>query len=250
VSTPALAVPAVQSVVGDLLEMFDRSPAETEQIEHAARHIDRFYESRRSRNHRGEWIDVTNSPVLPDVGRMLLLLVVAEEATATLEVGFSFGMSASHILLGQRLLGGGRHLAIDPFQHSEHYQGCGLMNVAAAHLADGFRWLEQPSSQALPGLVRDGEQLDLCFIDGSHLLGDIFVDAYYCDQLLRPHGVMVFDDAWLPATRTVADIMVTNYGYQRIPTPEATNMFALRRPAAAQGDWKSFADAFVPFQVG
>ena len=249
-STSTVTVPTVQSVATDLFEMFELPAGEQEQILHAAGHIDRFYATRRSRNHRGEWIDVTASPVLPDVGRMLLLLVIAEEATSTLEVGFSFGMSASHILLGQRLLGGGRHVAIDPFQHSEHYQGCGLMNVTTAHLAAGFRWLEQPSSQALPSLVHDGLELDLCFIDGSHLFGDIFVDAYYCDQLLRPHGVMVFDDAWLPATRTVAEIMRTNYGYQPIPTPEAQNMLALRRPSTPQGDWKDFAGAFVPFPMG
>lgn len=249
-SVPTIDVPSVRSVADDLFEMFDLPEADRAQIEHAAAHIDRFYESRRSRNHRGEWIDVTDSPVLADVGRMLLLLVIAEEATSTLEVGFSFGMSASHIMLAQRFLGGGRHIAIDPFQHSEYYQGCGLMNVTAAHLAAGFRWVEQPSSLALPELVRDRVELDLCFIDGSHLLGDIFVDAYYCDQLLRPHGVMVFDDAWLPATRTVAAIMTTNYGYQTIPTPDAANMLALRRPSDAQGDWKDFAEAFVPFTVG
>ncbi len=246
-----LTIPATQHLVESLLGVLELSEDGVRQVVHAAAHIDERYETRRARNHDGRWIDVTNSPVPSETGRFLAMLVVAERAMSTLEIGLSFGMSACHILLGQRLVGGeSRHVAVDPFQHSEYYQGCGLVNVAEAGLGRGFRWLEARSDAALPQLVGEGLSIDLCFIDGSHLFGDIFIDAHFCDRLLRPRGLMVFDDAWLPATRTVANIMVTNYGYVQEPSPEAPNVVVLRRPAAPQGDWKDFAEAFVPFAMG
>jgi hypothetical protein len=50
------------------------------------------------------------------------------------------------------------------------------------------------SQQALPRLVDQKKQYDFIYIDASHKADDTFVDAYYANKLLRPGGVIIFDD--------------------------------------------------------
>lgn len=225
------------------------TPAVAGRVLHGLRWIEEFYLTRRSRAVTGELKQVTASPILAEEGRALLHLAVQEHAQRTLEVGFAFGMSACHLLLAHEITGGQQHIAIDPFQQREYYKGCGLMNVYGAHLGERFLWLRALSNQALPRLLEAGDPFDLCFIDGSHLFSDVFVDAYYCHYLLRPRGVLVLHDAFLAATRTVANVLTTNFGYVDESAEDVPNFIILRKTEADRLDWTSFADQFVPFAV-
>jgi len=225
------------------------TPEVSTRVLHGLRWIEEFYLTRRSRAVTGALKQVTASPILAEEGRALLHLAIAEHVQRSLEVGFAFGMSACHLLLAHEITGGQQHIAIDPFQQREYYKGCGLMNVYGAHLGQRFLWLRALSNQALPRLLEAGDQLDLCFIDGSHLFSDVFVDAYYCHYLLRPRGVLVLHDAFLAATRTVANVLTSNFGYVDESADDVPNFIILRKTEADRLDWTSFADQFVPFAV-
>ncbi len=219
-------------------------------VRHALRHVEAFYSTGHSVSARRQRVPVSNSPVPPESARCLLRLAVQERVERTLEVGFAFGMSTCHLLVAHEVVGGREHVAIDPFQQSSWYRGCGLMNVVEAGLSERLVWLGQRSELALPELLRSGSRFDLCFVDGSHVFGDIFVDAHYCQRMLREGGLLVLDDLWLPATRTVRSILLTNYGFSDESDRSAPNLAVLRKTGPGRLDWTRFADQFAPFDVG
>ncbi len=50
------------------------------------------------------------------------------------------------------------------------------------------------SQTKLPELCAQGKLYDFIYIDASHRADDTFVDAYYAHKMLRPGGLIVFDD--------------------------------------------------------
>jgi predicted O-methyltransferase YrrM len=50
------------------------------------------------------------------------------------------------------------------------------------------------SFPALAQLIVDQRQYDFIYVDGSHNADDALADAVMCFGLLRPGGVMLFDD--------------------------------------------------------
>jgi predicted O-methyltransferase YrrM len=65
-------------------------------------------------------------------------------------------------------------------------------NVAA--YGDRIRKIKGRSAEVLPALASAGELFDLIYIDGSHRRDDVMVDCILTWQLLRPGGIVVFDD--------------------------------------------------------
>jgi predicted O-methyltransferase YrrM len=54
--------------------------------------------------------------------------------------------------------------------------------------------LANMSFPALAQLIVDKRQYDFIYVDGSHNADDALADAVMCFGLLRPGGVMLFDD--------------------------------------------------------
>ena len=108
------------------------------------------------------------------------------------EVGSYEGRSACwivrHLLTGE----GSRLACIDPFQEYEGQERNFEHNIRVAGCADKIVKLRGRSQQVLPFLPE--ESIDFVYIDGSHLIMDVLQDAALCWQLLRPGGVLVFDD--------------------------------------------------------
>jgi len=50
------------------------------------------------------------------------------------------------------------------------------------------------SQHILPTLVKQSKQYDFIYIDASHRADDTFVDAYYAHKMLKPGGLVIFDD--------------------------------------------------------
>jgi SAM-dependent methyltransferase len=50
------------------------------------------------------------------------------------------------------------------------------------------------SQHILPTLVKQNKQYDFIYIDASHRADDTFVDAYYAHKMLKPEGLIIFDD--------------------------------------------------------
>ncbi|HEY6329613.1 MAG TPA: class I SAM-dependent methyltransferase [Blastocatellia bacterium] len=115
----------------------------------------------------------------------------------SMEIGLSFGGSCLAITSTLREMGvtpSRQHLALDPYQ-KQVWDDTGLMAVEQAGLDGYLEFRSAFSGLELPRLVESNAELDLVYIDGSHLFEDVFVDFYYVARLLKKGGVVVFDDS-------------------------------------------------------
>jgi predicted O-methyltransferase YrrM len=154
------------------------------------------------------------------------------QSKATLEIGMAFGFSTLFIAAS-----GNPHTAIDPFQDS-WFMGMGKTAVPTC------RWINERSDAAAIDLRRAGESFDLIFIDGNHRFDDVLTDFYLCAPLCRPHGILVFDDMFLPSIQAVVRFVRLNHAdFMEIPTPDTPNIVAFRKVWTDARDWQHF----VPF---
>ena len=130
-------------------------------------------------------------------------------------MGLASGGSALAFALSHRDLGrppAQQHTAIDPFQtQAENYDSIGLDLLDEAGVGGYVRLVERPSALALPALIEAGHQVDLAYVDGSHLFEDVFVDFYFLHRMLAPSGVVCFDDCALADVRKVLRFVRRNY---------------------------------------
>ena len=132
----------------------------------------------------------------------------------TLEVGLSLGGSALVFASGHRDLGRAaaqQHIAIDPFQDS-FWDSTGLDRLQRAGLAGFVDVRQSPSAVALPALFGTDLRVGLAYVDGSHLVEDVLVDAYFVTRLLVDGGVVAFDDCTDPHVRKVIAFLRANGG--------------------------------------
>jgi predicted O-methyltransferase YrrM len=176
---------------------------------------------------RDERINLAPHSIERDQGEALSRLALTERAARTIEVGLALGMSA--LFVCQAVLErGGRHVAIDPYQR-ESWNGAGLRTLREAGVEDMVEVIQEESQLALPRLVREGREFDLAFIDGDHRFESVFLDIYFMTRLVRPRGLIVVDDMWMPAVRLAVAYVERNLGATLVPDalPDA---FRWRRP--------------------
>lgn len=185
----------------DVYHRGDQKVAECGSIDleqHISRLIDKVYDT-------GKISIVGHQPhapmnhISPNQGRLLRDLVVQSKARRTLEIGMGTGLSGLHICWGLIRNGGGRHLAIDPFQKSEYWQGMGLGLRDQAGCTNMFDWTDERDDQALPRLLLERQSFELALIDGDHRFESAFLNFYYIDRMLSIDGVCVFDDTDWPS---------------------------------------------------
>ena len=166
----------------------------------------------------------------PDVTALLDALARDLGVHRTAEVGLAHGASALVLCRALRDTGGVRHTAVDPCQ-SSLFDGHGVQAVTEAGFGDLLRLLEEPSWSGLPRLVaEDGPgSHDLVFVDGSHLYDHVLLDVFYSDLLLRPGGVVVLDDLWMPSVRRVVSFVLRNRAYSVVAAPVDSTDPPLRR---------------------
>lgn len=137
-----------------------------------------------------------NLPVLERV----LAPLVGREAHA-LEIGVFEGRST--VWLMDRVLThpGATLTWVDTFGGSAEHTGLDLTGLEARFRANTARFGARVSGHV--GRSRDvlramaGERFDLVYVDGSHDAADVLADAVLAWPLLRPGGLMGFDDyAW------------------------------------------------------
>lgn len=59
------------------------------------------------------------------------------------------------------------------------------------------------SQQILPSLLEKNKQYDFIYVDASHRSDDTFVDGYFAHKMLRPGGLLIFDDfSWKDPNHT------------------------------------------------
>jgi predicted O-methyltransferase YrrM len=183
-------------------------------------------------NDTGEPVSLAPHSVDPQLGAALRDLAIGRGAQRTIEVGLALGMSA--LFLCQALIPrGGRHVAIDPFQR-ESWSGAGLRTLREARVDDMVEVIQEESQLALPRLVAEGREFDLAFVDGDHRFEGVFLDLYFMTRLVRPGGVVVVDDMWMPAVRTAVAYVEKNLGATLEPDA-LPNAFRWRRRGISRG---------------
>jgi predicted O-methyltransferase YrrM len=117
-----------------------------------------------------------------------------------LEIGAFEGRSAAFVYT--ILEGEARITVVDPFSEFLEIEDSSmrkaldtfLANMEAIGAKDTVRVLKGRSIDHLPKLIDAGEQFDIIYIDGSHLILDVMLDAVLCWRLLARGGLMFFDD--------------------------------------------------------
>lgn len=108
------------------------------------------------------------------------------------EVGSYEGRSAcwiaNHLLTGD----GSRLVCVEPFGQYDAQEQNFDHNIRVAGCASKILKLRGRSQQVLPLLPE--ESFDFVYVDGSHLILDVLQDAAMSWRLLRPNGIIVFDD--------------------------------------------------------
>lgn len=186
-------------------------------------------------------------------------LLIAEGVRTVVEIGLAYGSSA--LAVGEALLtvgaAGARHIVIDPFQRPA-YHNVGWDLLCSAGLDGIAELVEEPSSLALPGLVRDAVVADAAFVDGSHRFHEVFLDLYYLRKIVKPGGLIILDDDYQPPVRSALRYYERNLGFTALPDAFAGGTRerlggdgaaeAVRRCRAVRLPDPSFEPAFQDYQ--
>jgi SAM-dependent methyltransferase len=78
-----------------------------------------------------------------------------------------------------------------------------VKNLSLSGRGQNVKMIVAPSQKALRTL--SPESFDIIYIDGSHLAADVLADAVFAWELLKPGGIMIFDDYCLDASDFGAD---------------------------------------------
>jgi len=100
-----------------------------------------------------------------------------------------------------------------------NWKGIGVENLKRRGV-DFFELIEEPSELALPRLLESEKKYDLAFIDGWHTFDHSLVDFFYLNRLIKPGGVIVFDDANWPSVNKLVNY-VLNYPCYKLISPSS-----------------------------
>jgi predicted O-methyltransferase YrrM len=171
-----------------------------------------IYETGRVTTRDGVDRAATENGMPKDEGEMLYKIVCKERPRTTLEVGMAFGLSTMFICQALFENEGRRHIVMDPNQE-QAYDSIGLLNITRSGFDELVEFHQESSHRVLPRLESAGTVLDFAFVDGVHLFDFTLVEFFYIDRMLRPGGLIVFDDLQLPAVRKVTRYALRNRGY-------------------------------------
>ena len=154
------------------------------------------------------------SAIKPNEAAYIYQFIKEHNLSRTVETGFAFARSASHIMAATE----NDHIAIHPFQ--SRYKNMGLSNIEKLGFSDKLRFEPDFSHNVLPKLVNEKKTFDFIFIDGSHSFDGILIDFYYANLLLEQKGYVMLHDTWMRSTRLVENYIktnLTNYRYIKSP---------------------------------
>jgi predicted O-methyltransferase YrrM len=164
----------------------------------------------------GETIPVYPTGTDEAQGRGIRQLIVAEQAVRTFEVGFALGLSTLNIAAGLCEVGtpGATHTTIDPTE-AVAWGDAGRRLVEQAALDELVEIVVESSHSILPRWCAEGRcDFDIAFIDGDHRFDPCFVDVFFAERLVRPGGLIILDDMWMPSVRMVAAFFETNVNFE------------------------------------
>lgn len=191
--------------------------------------------------------DVFPTGMTREPGEALSGMIRAESASNFLEIGLGLGLST--VFLAQGVLSNHakvQGLSMDPFQFRD-WDGVGLETVRRAGLSESVGFEMELSERVLPELWQAGRRFDFIFIDGGHLFENVIFDTFYAVRLVRPGGLIVLDDRWMPSVQRGVAYFTANVGLLDESAPKGSpgHRFVTLRvpPELPQRKW----DHFVPF---
>jgi predicted O-methyltransferase YrrM len=126
-----------------------------------------------------------------DQWREYLAEFAGRSGLSMLEIGSFEGRSATWFLSNILTHSTARLVCIDPFYNHlpelrfEH-------NIRLTGARHKVRTIKDSSAMILPDL--EPESFDIIYVDGSHLAPDVMFDAMMSWELLKPGGMLIFDD--------------------------------------------------------
>jgi predicted O-methyltransferase YrrM len=156
-------------------------------------------------------------------------LLITERPDTVIEIGLAYGSSALAIGEALAIVGGARHIILDPMQDSE-FRDAGWEILRTAGMEATL--IRERSQVALPRLIADGTSADAAFVDGSHIFHNVFVDLYFLRTIVRPGGLVILDDYWWPSVATAVRYYEKNLGWRSIKIAGGTpgRLRAMRLP--------------------
>jgi predicted O-methyltransferase YrrM len=180
------------------------------------------------------------SAISLDQGAMINQLMRTHSTERSLEIGFAYGFSTIWMLDALLSRNNSLHVSIDPFEKS-HYGGIGLYQVQRLAYETRFNWKNDLSIHALSDLIRDAAKFDFIFIDGNHRFDDVIVDFYLSDHILKPGGLITFDDMWMPSIQAAVSFVLNNRDYELVPQ-SVWNMTVIKKKRNDVRDWRHYID--------
>jgi predicted O-methyltransferase YrrM len=187
---------------------------------------------------RGHLRPLNPTAIEQEEAEVLYRVVLEERPAVCVEIGFAYGVSALAILTALVEAEGQLHLlaragaaaglglrpdrrliSIDPNQ-KKSFGNAGLEAVRRAGLGGRHELIEKESQLALPALVDSGLEIGLGYIDGWHTFDGTLLDFWFLDRLLRPNGIVAFNDCNLPAVDRVIGFVHTHRRYAELDVRE------------------------------
>ncbi len=174
-----------------------------------------IYETRTVSDASGVSLPLESEMRLP-LAEALYRVVSDHTPNLALEVGMAHGMSTLAILGGLHAgNAGGMLISVDPHQ-STAYRDVGRTNVRLCGMSAQHRVVEQLDYLALPSLLQELSSIDFAYVDGWHTFDYVLLDFFYVDKMLRPGGIVGFNDCGYPAVHKALAFLKTHRKYAEI----------------------------------
>ncbi|HUS87437.1 MAG TPA: class I SAM-dependent methyltransferase [Bacteroidales bacterium] len=180
----------------------------------------------------------THSAIKSEEAKFIYDFISANKLKITLEIGFAFAMSASHIIAATN----SKHIVCDPFQSA--YMDIGIKNIERLNFSDKLDYYADYSHNLLPSLLNAKERFEFIFIDGDHKFDGIMVDFYYSDLLLADNGYIMFHDTWMRSTRLVESFIRKNRNDYRLVKVPHRNLLLFRKTGIDSRDAMFFKEFY------
>jgi len=154
------------------------------------------------------------TPIKTIEAEFIYNFLIENKIKNTLEVGFAYAKSASHIIAATL----SNHIVIDPFQ--SNYNNMGVANLKKLGFDKFVTFYNDFSHNVLPKLLENKNKFDFIFIDGDHKFDGILIDFYYADLLINEGGYILLHDTWMRSTQLVMSFIKTsktNYIPVKVP---------------------------------
>ncbi len=142
-------------------------------------------------------------------------LVKQAKPKRILEVGFAYGMSSLAIAGIVSQYKRVHYDILDPYQDIMWHK-IGIANMRRAGYAGVYEWHKVSSEIGLPKLMTLHRAYDFAFIDGNHTFDHALIDFFYANKMLTVGGIIVLDDATMPALKQLSAHISTYPCYQPV----------------------------------